>query len=145
MTQSPGRILAIDYGRKRIGVAVSDPLRITAQGLPTIIYSTRSEAFDKIRQILTKYEISELVVGFPLTLKGEMGIAAKKTKLFFEHLKKEFGFPTTLWDERFSSVSAHHILNQLGKAPSRDKQKVDQISAVLILQGYLDYLHRKNK
>jgi putative Holliday junction resolvase len=145
MTPSQGRILALDYGRKRIGVAVSDPLRITAQGLPTIIYKTQSEALEKLRQILAKYEISELVVGFPLTLKGEMGIAAKTTKLFFEHLKDEFGLPTTLWDERFSSVSAHRVLNQLGKAPSRNKQKVDQISAVLILQCYLDYLHRKNK
>lgn len=142
MSTSRGRILAIDYGRKRIGVAVSDPLGLTAQGLPTITYSSEYDVLEKLRQIITEYEVNELVVGLPLNMKGEIGVSAYKAKLFFDCLQKKFGLPSTLWDERFSSVAAHRVLKELGESPSRNKQKVDQISAVLILQGYLDYLHR---
>ncbi|MFQ5824285.1 MAG: Holliday junction resolvase RuvX [bacterium] len=136
-----GRILAIDYGQKRIGVAVSDPLGITAQGLPTIVYKKQPEALAKLKNIIDDYKIIKLVIGFPLNMKGDLSAAAKKTKKFIEDLKEEFALPTILWDERFTSVQAQRTIIEIGKSPSRNKEKVDQISAMLILQNYLDKLH----
>lgn len=138
MSKLKGRILAIDFGLKRIGVAVSDPLGITAQGLPTIVYERLPEALTKLEDIIVKYSIIKLVVGFPLNMKGETGTAAKNVKKFVEKLKEEYSLTTILWDERLTSVQAERTIREIGKSPSRNKTKLDQISAILILQSYLD-------
>jgi putative Holliday junction resolvase len=138
MTQLIGRILAIDFGQKKMGVAVSDPLGITAQGLPTIVYEKVPEAMSKLKDIIASYKITKLVVGLPLNMKGELTAAGKNTEKFITKLEEEFSLPTVAWDERLTSVQAERIIKELGKSPSRNKTKVDEISAVLILQSYLD-------
>ncbi|MFQ5865402.1 MAG: Holliday junction resolvase RuvX [bacterium] len=141
MTELKGRILAIDFGLKRIGLAVSDPLGITAQGLPTIVYEKVPEALSKLKDIIVDYNIIRLVVGFPLNMKGESSAAAKKTKKFIDRLKDEISLPTIFWDERLTTVQAERIMKEMGKSSSRNKTKLDQISAVLILQSYLARAH----
>lgn len=137
--QQQGRILAIDYGQKRLGVAISDPMGLIAQGLPTIEYSRLDEAFQALEDIVDAYGVSAMVVGHPLHLRGEEGSAARRVHTFLEKLHQAFDLPTTLWDERLSSVEAHRVMREMRKSPSRHKGKVDQIAATLILQNYLDY------
>jgi len=143
MTNS--RILGIDFGEKRIGLAVSDPLRITAQMLPTFKIRNPDEIFLEVAQIILEKNVTEIVVGMPLRLKGDKGITAQKVDEFIQKLKEKFQLPVHAWDERFTSVIAERTIREIGKPPSRNKAKVDQISAVLILQAYLDHLSIKNR
>ena len=143
MTHS--RILGIDFGEKRIGLAVSDPLRITAQMLPTLKVRKREEIFFEINKIITEKNVIEIVVGMPLNLKGDKGITALKVDDFVQKLKEQCQLPVHTWDERFTSLVAERTIRESGKSPSRNKSKVDQISAVLILQAYLDHLSFQNR
>ncbi|MBC8183436.1 Holliday junction resolvase RuvX [candidate division KSB1 bacterium] len=138
------RILGIDFGEKRIGIAVSDPLMITAQPLPTLKIKNPAEIFIELGKIISEKNISEVVVGMPLNLKGQKGLTAKKVEEFIQKLKEKFHLPVLEWDERFTSFVAERIIKEMGKSPSRNKAKVDQISAVLILQGFLDHLKIAN-
>lgn len=135
-----GRLLAIDYGQKRIGVAVSDPTRTIAQGLPTIVYKSLPEALEKIDELVEEYQIQLVVVGMPLTMNGEVGSAARKVEVFVGFLKKRYSVPVVLWDERLTSVVAAKTIRESGKSPSRNKSKIDELAARLILQNYLDGL-----
>ncbi len=135
-----GRLLAIDYGQKRIGVAVSDPTRTIAQGLPTIVYKSLPEALEKIDKLVEEYQIQLVVVGMPLTMNGEVGLAARKVEVFVGFLKKRYLVPVVLWDERLTSVVAAKTIRESGKSPSRNKSKIDELAARLILQNYLDGL-----
>lgn len=135
-----GRLLAIDYGQKRIGVAVSDPTRTIAQGLPTIVYKSLPEALEKIDKLVEEYQIQLVVVGMPLTMNGEVGLAARKVEVFVGFLKKRYSVPVVLWDERLTSVVAAKTIRESGKSPSRNKSKIDELAARLILQNYLDGL-----
>ena len=132
------RIVGIDYGRKRIGVAASDPLRIFASALDTVPSA-------KIIEYLQKYSASErierFVVGYPINMDGAPSEAAKDVDAFLNLLKKKFpDIPVTLEDERFTSVLAHRAMIEGGmkKSDRRDKNSVDRISAAIILQTYLD-------
>lgn len=132
------RIVGIDYGRARVGVAVSDPLRIFASPLETVPSA-------KIIEYLKNYALSEtverFVVGYPLNLNGAPAQAAPDVDIFLRQLKKAFpGVPVSLEDERFTSVLAHRamIYGGMKKSDRRDKKSVDRISAAIILQSYLD-------
>ncbi|NIR48688.1 Holliday junction resolvase RuvX [candidate division KSB1 bacterium] len=138
MTEKAGRILGIDYGKRRIGVAISDPSCVVAQGLQTIGYKTPPEALTKIEEIVSTYDVSEIVVGLPLTLRGEAQTAVIKTNAFITELRKRLDIPILRWDERFTSSIAESAIRDMGKSPSKHKEKVDEMSAILILQSYLD-------
>lgn len=138
-----GRILGIDYGIRRIGIAISDPLRITAQSLPTINSRGAQRVFAELETIIQHKNIAEIVVGLPLNLKGEKTMSTKKVEKFIEQLKNRFQIPVHSWDERWTSIAAQKTIREFGKSPSRHKEKIDQISALLILQSYLDFLSAK--
>ncbi len=135
-----GRILAIDWGEKRIGIAISDPLRITAQMMPTLTV-TRNQLMTALQKIISEKNITDIVVGMPYNLKGEKRAAAKRAEELIRQLKDNFKLSVHTWDERFSSVVAQRTIRELGKSPSRNKAKVDQIAALLILQAFLDRLN----
>lgn len=131
------RKLGIDYGEKRIGVAVSDPLGITAQ--PVEVVENNPEAVSKINDIINKIENVELiVVGLPKTLKGEIGISAQKVLEFVEIIKKEINIPIVTWDERMTTAAAEKMLISAGLSRGKRKKVIDKAAAAYILQSYLD-------
>lgn len=131
------RKLGIDYGEKRIGVAVSDPLGITAQ--PVEVVENNPEAVSKINDIINKIENVELiVVGLPKTLKGEIGISAQKVLEFVEIIKKEINIPIVTWDERMTTAAAEKMLISAGLSRGKRKKVIDKSAAAYILQSYLD-------
>ncbi len=134
------RILGIDYGTKRIGIAISDPLGITASGIAVL---GKGESFDQdireIKKIIKKYEgVDEIVVGLPKTLAGEIGIAASALLEFVAALKKEFKLAVDTWDERLTTAEAEKMLISAGLSREKRKKVIDQSAAANILQGYLD-------
>ncbi len=138
-----GRILAIDYGVRRIGIAISDPMRLTAQSLPTIKSRGLQKVLSELETIIVDKNVAEIVVGMPLNLKGEKSDAAQKVENFIQHLQNRFKLPIHSWDERWTSIAAQRTIWEFGKSPSRHKEKVDQISAILILQSFLDHFNHK--
>ncbi len=138
------RILGIDYGEKRIGVAVSDPLGITAQGVAAI---GKGDTFDQDRRELTriikKYGgVDEIVVGLPRTLEGKIGLQAEKVLVFVEALKKEFKLNIATWDERLTTAEAERMLISAGLSREKRKKVIDKSAAANILQSYLDRRRR---
>ncbi len=132
------RLLGIDFGKRRIGVAISDPMRIIARGLETISYNSFDELWPQLSGIFTSYEIERVIVGSPINLNGSESVISTNVKEFVDKLKEQFQVPVEMWDERFTSRAAQKTLHQMGKSPSKNRGKVDEIAAVLILQGYLD-------
>jgi putative Holliday junction resolvase len=137
MSQSK-RLLGIDFGNKRIGIAVSDPLNIIARGVKTIFHSP--EMFSEIKLIAEEYQVDKIVVGCPLNLKGEKGAKALEVDDFIRDLKKVVGIEVESWDERFTSRTAHQTLLDMGvrRKQRQSKGKIDEMAASLILQSYLD-------
>ena len=136
------RILGLDYGSKTVGAAVSDPLGITAQMAETIV----REREDKLRRTLARiealieeYKIERIVLGYPKNMNNSRGDRVEKTEAFKESLERRTGLPVVLWDERLTTVAADRVLMECGVRREKRKDKVDQIAAALILQGYLDY------
>lgn len=135
------RIMGLDYGSKTVGVAISDPLGITAQGIEII----RREKESKLRQTLARidalikeYEVERIVLGFPKNMNNTIGDRAEKSLEFQEMLKKRTGLDVVMWDERLTTVEANRTLME-GKVRREDRSKyVDMLAAVYILQGYLD-------
>ncbi|HIU76798.1 MAG TPA: Holliday junction resolvase RuvX [Candidatus Pelethocola excrementipullorum] len=137
------RILGLDYGSKTVGVAVSDPLGITAQGVEII----RRKSENKLRQTLARidelieqYQVELLVLGFPKHMNNDIGDRAVKSLEFQEILKKRTGLDVVMWDERLTTVEANRTLIEAEVRRENRKLYVDQLAAVFILQGYLDYL-----
>lgn len=137
--EQPSRILAIDYGRRRIGIAVTDALGITAQSLPTLTVNDTSDAVNKIKTVAGEYDSVRIVLGLPVGLSGTAGRAAEEVQKFGLLLQKQL--PNVLsvdyFDERFTSKQAERTLIELNQKPSRNKEKIDSLSAVFILQGFL--------
>lgn len=137
------RIMGLDFGSKTVGVAISDPLLLTAQGI-TII---RRKEENKLRQTLAQiealieeYEVSEIVLGNPKNMNATLGERAELSAEFKEKLERRTGLPVTLWDERLTTVAAERAMIEGGIRREHRKEHVDKIAATLILQGYLDYL-----
>ena len=132
------RILAVDFGTRRIGLAVSDPLGITAQGLPTLLRKNKRTDLSHITDVLIQNNIREIVVGLPLRLSGAESSSTEKARDFAELLRKEFSLPVHLWDERFTSVEANRVLRESEMSIRKRGEAVDRLSAVLILQAFLE-------
>jgi len=138
------RILAIDFGERRIGVAVSDPLGITAQGLPTIDTKKTKDIFSYIQNIVKKEKVRKVVVGMPRNMDGSIGFKGKEVKKFIQRLTQKTGVEVIAWDERLTSVQSQKSMKEMG-TKQKEKEMVDRISATLILQSYLDSLSKKDK
>jgi putative Holliday junction resolvase len=135
---APARILALDVGARTIGLAVSDPLGITAQGLETIRRQNRKNDFDQLRRVIRKYAVAELVVGFPIRMSGAEGVQAEKMKEFAAALRAKFKLPVHLWDERLTTAEAQRVLRTTEMSIRRRAQVIDQMAATLILQSFLE-------
>jgi len=131
-------VLGLDVGSKRIGVAVSDPLGITAQGLETIQRQNKRLDFAQLERVIRQYEVVEIVVGFPLRMSGAEGIQAEKMQRFAEELRQRFHLPAHLWDERLTSAQANRLLRETEMSIKRRGEVVDQMAAVLILQSWME-------
>jgi putative holliday junction resolvase len=133
-----GRILGIDYGLKRVGLALSDPLGIFASGLTTLPNKSAKQLLKELQAVINEHQVEKLVMGLPVRSTGELGTAAEAVQAFGNELSKATGLPVFYEDERFTSVIAQQALQAQGVQPSRQKHLVDQTSAALILQQYLD-------
>lgn len=132
------RIMALDVGSRTIGVACSDALYMTAQGVETIRRTSRAKDFERLLQLINDYEVEEIVVGMPRNMNGTKGERAEKTEEFVERLKEVTTLPITYWDERLSTVMAERSLIAADVSRRKRKAVIDKMAAVVILQGYLD-------
>ena len=138
MEVSSGRILAIDYGSRRMGLAVSDPLGITAQGLETLERTNKRSDFASLERTLREYQVKEIVLGYPLRMSGEEGKQSQKVAAFAEELRQRFRLPVHLWDERLTSAEANRLLRESELSIKKRARAVDRMAAVLILQAFLE-------
>ena len=132
------RILGIDFGSRRVGLALSDVTRTIASPLKFISYKSLPELLNNLKETITDSEVSELVVGYPIGMKGQMTQQTKEVDKFIEHLRKQLNINVIPVDERLTSVQSSRILQEQGIKSSRNKGAVDIVSASLILQSYLD-------
>ena len=133
-----GRVLALDVGSKRIGVAISDPLGITAQGLETIQRQNKRKDMEALGRLLKDYEVREVVVGLPLRLSGAEGTQSEKMRLFASDLEAHFGVTVHLWDERWTSTQANRLLRETELSIEKRGRAVDRVAAILILQSWME-------
>lgn len=135
------RIMGLDFGSKTVGVAVSDALLLTAQGVEIIRRNEENKlrrTLARIEELIVEYEVEELVLGLPKHMNGTEGVRVELTKEFKEKLERRTGLPVTLWDERLTTVSADRTMIEAGIRRENRKDYVDMLAAVFILQGYLD-------
>lgn len=128
------RIMGLDVGEKRIGVAVSDSLGYIAQGISVI----KRENTEELKKIVSDYDIEKIVVGLPKNMDGSIGEQAKKALAFIEDLKREIDLPVLAWDERLTTKEAEGVLLKADLSRAKRKKVIDKLAAALILQGYLD-------
>ena len=137
------RIMGLDYGSKTVGVAVSDPLGLTAQGIEIVRRKSENklrQTLARIEEIAKEYGVEKIVLGFPKHMNNDIGERAKKSLEFKEMLERRTGLPVVMWDERLTTVEADRTMMETGIRRENRKEYVDMIAAVFILQGYLDYL-----
>ena len=142
------RILGLDFGSKTVGVAVSDGLLLTAQGVETIERKDENKlrkTCARIEELIAEYEVTEIVLGLPKNMDNTEGERVEKTKAFGEMLERRTGLPVHYWDERLTTVAAEQILIESGVRRENRKAVIDKVAAGLILQGYLDCLKTKEK
>ncbi len=135
------RIMGLDFGSKTVGVAVSDSLLLTAQGVEIIRRKEENklrQTLARIEELIVEYEVEEIVLGLPKNMNATEGVRAELTKEFKEKLERRTGLPVALWDERLTTVAADKIMMEAGIRRENRKEYVDKIAAALILQGYLD-------
>jgi putative Holliday junction resolvase len=132
------RILGLDYGEKRIGVAICDELGFTAQGLPTIIRKTKKHDREILGSLIRDYKVEKIVIGYPVRLDGSEGIQCEKVNRFTALLAATFFLPVIKWPETLSTKEAEEILINSGVRWEKRKKMVDKLAACIILQGYLD-------
>ena len=130
--------MALDVGKVRMGVALTDPLGYTAQPLLTIWRKSRGEDFRSLLRLIRKHGVGRIVVGNPLHLSGDVSPWAAKVQEFAQELRTRSGLPVDLWDERLSSRAAHEILNEAGHDRRDRRQIIDQVAAVVILRGWME-------
>lgn len=141
------RIMGLDYGTKTVGVAISDALKITAQGIETIQRKEENKlrkTCARIEQLIKEYEVEKIVLGFPKHMNNDVGERAEKSLEFKAMLERRTGLEVVMWDERLTTVSAERTLIESSVRRENRKQYVDKIAAVFILQGYLDLLSMRN-
>ena len=137
------RIMGLDYGSKTVGVAVSDPLGLTAQGIEIVRRKSETklrQTLARIEEIAKEYSVEKIVLGFPKHMNNDIGERAEKSLEFKEMLERRTGLPVVMWDERLITVEADRTMMETGIRRENRKEYVDMIAAVFILQGYLDYL-----
>lgn len=133
------RIMGIDFGDSRIGIAVSDVFGWTAQGVETVQWNgDLTKPVDRIKELIKEYTIEKIVVGFPRNMNGTIGPRGEKTAQFISFLSNKTGIEIIQWDERLTTVAANRAMHEMGIKTSKKKKIIDQIAAVYILQGYLD-------
>ena len=132
------RVLALDVGEKRIGVAISDLSQTLARSLQVIQRSSRQEDFAAVARLTEEYEVEKVVVGYPRSLDGMAGAQARRVERYAAGLAKALTVPVVLWDERFSTVSAERLMRQAGLRGKKKREKIDAVAAAVILQDYLD-------
>jgi putative holliday junction resolvase len=128
----------MDVGARRIGLAISDPLGITAQGLDTIHRLNKRTDFAELERVIRDHNVSEIVMGLPLRMSGAEGIQAEKMQAFADEVRRRFKLPVHLWDERLTSVQANRLLRETDMSIKQRGAVVDQMAAVLILQNWMD-------
>ena len=139
-----GRVLALDVGRKRIGLAVSDELGLTAQGIDTLARTRVREDIAALQQVAAHYQVHTLLVGKPLHMSGDESRQSEYTREFAERLSKALHLPVVYWDERLSSKEAERLMREGGASLLQSRQAVDRMSAVLILESYLGFLQNES-
>lgn len=142
------RIMGLDFGSKTVGVAISDPLLITAQGIEIIRRKDENklrQTLARIEELIQEYEVKEIVLGLPKNMNDTEGPRAVLTMEFKEKLERRTGLPVHTWDERLTTAAADKTMIEAGVRRENRKNYVDKIAAVLILQGYLDYIGRKQE
>ena len=140
------RILGLDFGSKTVGVAVSDELMLTAQGLEIVRRQSPNklrQTLARIEQIVTEYQVERIVLGYPKNMNNTIGDRAEKSLAFKETLERRTGIPVVMWDERLTTVEANRTLMESGVRRENRKAVIDKVAAGLILQGYLDCLKTK--
>lgn len=141
------RILGLDYGSKTVGVAVSDPLGLTAQGVEVIWRKSENKlrrTLARIEELARQYEAERIVLGLPKNMNNTLGDRAEKSLELKAILERRTGLDVVMWDERLTTVSAERVLMESGVRRENRKEHIDEIAAMFILQGYLDYLNLKN-
>ena len=142
------RIMGLDFGSKTVGVAVSDPLLVTAQGVEIIRRKEENklrQTLARIEELIMEYQVEEIVLGLPKNMNATEGVRVELTNEFREKLERRTGLTVTMWDERLTSVAADKAMMEAGIRRENRKQYVDKIAATLILQGYLDYRSMQEK
>jgi putative Holliday junction resolvase len=132
------RVLALDVGDKRIGVAISDPSQVLARSLKVIQRRSRQEDFAAVARLVEEYEVEKVVVGYPLSLDGKAHAQAKKVERYATGLAESLTVPMLLWDERFSTVTAERLMREAGLRGKKRREGIDAVAAAVILQDYLD-------
>jgi putative holliday junction resolvase len=135
-----GRILALDLGKKRIGLALSDPLGITAQGLPTLERTNIREDLSTLARLIEQYDITLILMGNPLHMSGKEGRQVEYTREFSRRLQQKTGLKVRFWDERLTTVEAQRVLRESGISIEKRARAVDRLAAVILLESYLDSL-----
>ena len=135
-------LMGLDYGDRTVGVAASDLLLMTAQGVETIRRTSNKDDLRRLGELVAQYEATTFVIGLPKNMDGTEGSRAQLCRAFADRLHELTGLETVMWDERRTTVDAHRILTQAGKHGKKRKQVVDAVAASLILEGYLEYLNK---
>ena len=143
-TKKKSRLIGIDPGRKRIGIAISDENKIVATPYTTIIKENYSDLISQIKKIIEEFHIEGIVIGNPINMDGSEGPSSQSAKDLAKNISKDITENVTLWDERLSSQGAFNLSNDLATNSSKKVEKLDENSAQFILQGVLDYYHKKN-
>ena len=139
-----GRVLALDLGQRRIGLAVSDPLGLTGQGLPTLERKKKRTDLEALRRLAEQHQAVLLLVGHPVHLSGRAGTQAEKAAAFAEELQRHLGCRVLLWDERLTTAEAQRVLRESGAGRAKRTAAIDRMAAVLLLQSYLDQQRMKD-
>ncbi|MBC1367418.1 Holliday junction resolvase RuvX [Listeria innocua] len=134
------RIMGLDVGSKTVGVAISDPLGWTAQGVETIQIDENRKQFgyDRVKELVLEYEVEKVVVGLPKNMNNTIGPRAESSKIYAEVLESRIGLPVVLWDERLTTSAAERTLIEADVSRKKRKEVIDKLAAVMILQSYLD-------